>query len=186
MMFGPMLARHDVPDLGCTHPGVCRYVACLISCLVSPTNAADNGLGQFCTAVLFTATSFGIWSGPPLAHHVAHIVSVCAEIQMLWVYASAVIGPRTVVQDIELSWDGSAVEFPRDAMSVSIPVVSANKPVSILTHASSPDPAAICFFDILPESFSECRPSINTDRHACNYSRRVDAGSDLGVLALAR
>lgn len=186
MMFGPVLAGHNIPDLGRAHPRVCRYVTCLVSGLMPPTNATDNGFGQFGTSVLFTATCLGIWPGSSFTNHVTHIVLVRAKVQMLWVYASSVIAPRTVVQDIELSQDGPVVKFPRDTMGVNVSIVSAYKPVSILAQASAPDPAAICFFDILPESFSECRPSINTDRHACNYNLRVDAESDLSALALAR
>lgn len=91
------------------------------------------------------------WTPSRLAHHVGVVLGICAQPEMIWSNAFAVVAG---VAHMESGWNWATEEHPRDAIRFSRSPVDSESPVPLLVDVCRPFPAGVGFSDVAHEPFS--------------------------------
>ncbi len=98
---------------------------------------------------------FSFWMRPlppTLGNHIAGIVLIGSEHQMLWISTNRVVA---FVHNDKPIWNGTVCERPRHSMDIPVCVQMGYKAVPLVTYLASPQPAVIGFPKLGPEPFLE-------------------------------
>lgn len=126
----------------------CQHI---LVCCVKPTNFGNLSISQ--GSIVMTFTSRSIRSvRPVLGKHIAIVVGVCAQKEMLRIHAARIVA----MMANEHAWRyGATMQFPRNTMgSQCLPVVSTgiDNTVSEGTRRACPNPTRVRLLDILPKA----------------------------------
>lgn len=124
----------------------------------------DLGISKFRVGAVFTSTQ-ALWmrSGAraiscrraSFANHVAHIVALCAQKQMIWVDAGRVIATGTVMAHIQSFRDWATQQRPGNTMCRGGASIDADVAMPPRTSMSRPQPAFAGLIDVSPEPIGD-------------------------------
>lgn len=96
---------------------------------------------------------FAIKSVP--AHHVIRVISMCANVKMVWSNACTIIAMMANKHSFRNCH--TVVQFPREARCANLFSVNPEVPVSLCDQRTSPNPTLTRRIDLSPESVKQCR-----------------------------
>jgi len=120
---------------------------------VKLANSYNLFFSQFMVVVLFSLSA----STTTLSSHVAHVLFVSPEPQMIGTNTKGVITQRTVMKDMLSIGNGSVMQDP--ARDVCADTATARSPTDLTVptcrFGGSPNPARVRLSDLVPKSYGE-------------------------------
>jgi len=164
--LGTLQPMHDPKNLAFPESILACQCPERSSVRVFGSDSCDDVIGSLASSVAFSARDIArSLSGPvtiarnqrrgsipPLGSHVGHVLSVCAEPEMVRPNAKRVIAAGAVVANVHPCRDRSAQPFIGDAVCADLLPSLIELPVPTPVRTGSPNPAAACLADFGPKT----------------------------------